>query len=34
MLFGLVSYFVYRRVVENLPLTKRVSVPEQALLEA
>jgi basic amino acid/polyamine antiporter, APA family len=33
MLFGLVSYFVYRRVVQNLPLTKRVSVPEQALLK-
>ena len=33
MVFGLVSYFVYRRVVQNLPLTKRVSVPEQALLK-
>ena len=33
MLFGLISYFVYRRVVQNLPLTKRVSVPEQALLK-
>ncbi len=33
MLFGLVSYFVYRRVVQGLPLTTRVSVPEQALLK-
>ncbi len=33
MLFGLVSYFVYRRVVQKLPVTKRVSVPEQALLK-
>jgi len=33
MVFGLVAYFVYRRVVEGLPLTRRVSVPEQALLK-
>ncbi|MCB0875777.1 MAG: universal stress protein [Solirubrobacterales bacterium] len=33
MIFGLVSYFVYRRVVQGLPLTTRVSVPEQALLK-
>ncbi len=33
MAFGLVSYFVYRRVVHRLPLTSRVSVPEQALLK-
>jgi APA family basic amino acid/polyamine antiporter len=31
MLFGLVSYVVYRRFVERTSLTKRVSVPEQAL---
>ncbi|HET6832022.1 MAG TPA: universal stress protein [Solirubrobacterales bacterium] len=33
MVFGLVSYFVYRRLVEGLSLTARVSVPEQALLK-
>jgi APA family basic amino acid/polyamine antiporter len=33
MLFGLFSYFVYRRVFQKLPLTTRVSVPEQALLK-
>ena len=33
MLFGLIAYFVYRRVVQDLPLTKRVSIPEQALLK-
>ena len=33
MAFGLVSYFVYRRLIEGLPLTERVSVPEQALLK-
>ena len=33
MLFGLISYFVYRRGFQGLPLTKRVSVPEQALLK-
>jgi APA family basic amino acid/polyamine antiporter len=33
MAFGLVSYFVYRRLVQGLPLTARVSVPEQALLK-
>ncbi len=33
MIFGLVSYFIYRRVVEGLPLSSRVSVPEQALLK-
>ena len=31
MLFGLVSYFVYRRLVEGISLTDRVTVPEQAL---
>lgn len=31
MLFGLVSYFVYRRLVEGISLTGRVTVPEQAL---
>ena len=31
MLFGLVAYVVYRRFVERTSLTKRVSVPEQAL---
>jgi APA family basic amino acid/polyamine antiporter len=29
--FGLVSYFVYRRLVEGTSLTERVSVPEAAL---
>jgi APA family basic amino acid/polyamine antiporter len=33
MAFGLVAYFVYRRAFEGLPLTARVSVPEQALLK-
>ncbi|MFN8112175.1 MAG: universal stress protein [Solirubrobacterales bacterium] len=33
MAFGLISYFVYRRLVHGLPLTTRVSVPEQALLK-
>jgi APA family basic amino acid/polyamine antiporter len=33
MVFGLVAYFVYRRLFEGLPLTARVSVPEQALLK-
>jgi basic amino acid/polyamine antiporter, APA family len=31
MLFGLVSYLVYRRFVEQTSLTKRVTVPELAL---
>jgi APA family basic amino acid/polyamine antiporter len=31
MLFGLIGYVVYRKVVEGTTLTKRVSVPEQAL---
>ena len=31
MLFGLVSYFIYRRVVEGYSLTDRVTVPEEAL---
>ncbi len=31
MLFGLVAYFVYRRLVEGISLTDRVTVPEQAL---
>jgi APA family basic amino acid/polyamine antiporter len=31
MVFGLVSYFVYRRIVEGYSLTDRVTVPEQAL---
>jgi len=31
MLFGLVAYFVYRRLVEGIPMTARVTVPEQAL---
>ena len=33
MVFGLIAYFVYRRVFQDLPLTKRVSIPEQALLK-
>ena len=33
MVFGLVSYFVYRRIVQGLPMTERVTVPEQALLK-
>jgi APA family basic amino acid/polyamine antiporter len=31
MLFGIVGYVIYRRFVEGTPLTKRVSVPEEAL---
>ena len=31
MLFGLVAYFVYRRVFEGISLTDRVTVPERAL---
>jgi basic amino acid/polyamine antiporter, APA family len=31
MLFGLIAYFVYRRLVEGTSLTKRVSVPAGAL---
>lgn len=31
MVFGLVAYVVYRRFVEGTTLTKRVSVPEEAL---
>jgi len=31
MIFGLVSYFIYRRGVEGISLTDRVEVPEQAL---
>jgi APA family basic amino acid/polyamine antiporter len=31
MVFGLVSYFVYRRLVEGTTLTKRVTVPEVSL---
>jgi APA family basic amino acid/polyamine antiporter len=31
MVFGLIGYVVYRRFVERTSLTKRVSVPEQAL---
>jgi APA family basic amino acid/polyamine antiporter len=31
MLFGLVSYFVYRGLVEGTSLTKRITVPEEAL---
>jgi basic amino acid/polyamine antiporter, APA family len=31
MVFGLVAYVVYRRLVERTSLTKRVFVPEQAL---
>ena len=34
MVFGLIAYFVYRRLVQDLPLTKRVSMPEQALAQA
>ena len=33
MVFGLVAYWVYRRVFEGLPLARRVTVPEQALLK-
>jgi APA family basic amino acid/polyamine antiporter len=33
MLFGLVAYFVYRRLFEGIPMSARVSVPEQALLK-
>jgi APA family basic amino acid/polyamine antiporter len=31
MVFGLIAYVVYRRFVEQTSLTKRVSVPEEAL---
>ncbi len=31
MVFGLVGYVIYRKVVEGTTLTRRVSVPEQAL---
>jgi len=31
MAFGLLFYFVYRRLVEGVPLTKRISVSEKAL---
>ena len=31
MLFGLIAYLIYRRYVEHTSLTKRVSVPEEAL---
>ena len=31
MVFGLVAYFIYRRFVEGTSLTKRVTVPEEAL---
>jgi APA family basic amino acid/polyamine antiporter len=31
MVFGLVAYVIYRRFVEGTSLTKRVSVPEEAL---
>ena len=34
MLFGVVAYVVYRRFVERTSLTKRVSVPEEALRKA
>ncbi len=31
MVFGLIAYIVYRRFVEHTPVTKPVSVPEEAL---
>ncbi len=31
MLFGVVAYVVYRRLIERISLTERVTVPEQAL---
>jgi APA family basic amino acid/polyamine antiporter len=31
MILGLVGYYVYRRVIEGIPVTARVTVPEQAL---
>ncbi len=31
MLFGLVAYFIYRRLVEGTSLTRRVTVPPEAL---
>src|SRR4029078_3560841 len=34
MVFGVVAYVVYRRFVERTSLTKRVSVPEEALRKA
>jgi APA family basic amino acid/polyamine antiporter len=33
MVFGLVAYVIYRRVVERTSLTKRVTVPERALMK-
>jgi APA family basic amino acid/polyamine antiporter len=33
MLFGLVGYVIYRRVVEGTSLTKRVAVPARALIK-
>jgi APA family basic amino acid/polyamine antiporter len=33
MVFGLLAYFVYRRLFEGIPMSARVSVPEQALLK-
>ena len=33
-MFGLIGYVIYRKYVEGVPLTKRVSVPEQALRKA
>jgi len=33
MLFGLVGYVIYRRVVEGTSLTKRVTVPAEALIK-
>jgi APA family basic amino acid/polyamine antiporter len=33
MAVGLISYVVYRRVIEGTSLTKRVSVPERALMK-
>jgi basic amino acid/polyamine antiporter, APA family len=34
MVFGLVAYVIYRRYVEGTSLTKRVTVPERALMKA
>jgi APA family basic amino acid/polyamine antiporter len=33
MVFGLVSYVIYRKLVEGTSLTKRVSVPSEALVK-
>lgn len=33
MLFGIVAYVIYRRVMEGVSLTKRVAVPAQALVK-